>query len=876
MAQPASDTRAYFRSGSIGTLGIPIGTLGILCALQGPPAHLAAQEIEATAIPVSLIVSGGVSRGTHQGGVNWAVVEFLRRSTDDARFRASMAQTAFPGSGRASVPPHKLVVATGASAGNINSILSALEWCRDPGMATQLPENSLFWKIWVRTGWEQLFPDDFSSTTTNEALFETRYFDTEQLRTLKRHLRAGGPRRDCQVPIGLTITKMKPDSIPIDSAGRISALTQRIASVFEVSTDSIRNVLTFKVPEDTVFRDRGLGRIIRLPPLGGGKVIDPDTVFLLTKASSAFPAAFAPVRVPYQDPLACPRTWEGCPTIKDQYFLDGGAFDNNPLDLAYGIYDAYEPQKQHPHSRIVYIDPDGVRTTGSVRQNVEQDTGPQVNLLRGIGAVVSFASGYMQSSAQYELQSFARTLARHPQGAERARWLRVTDRYHPITGNFVANFGAFFGRPFREYDFYVGIYDGLLFVAREMVCTPALRTRTGSDPALDDPHLEACTSRVHRSLLSEGHLPLSTTASEVISELFTMEHPYDPALPSTSGHVALDSLDQQRLMLLRALLPAIDSASRSRPAKKCEKRGLTLDQKVVCSDNFGEMLRLFGTLEVKRVIERDAHREECQRSKWPTSADVPCLGDRTLLALIDNPERATASLLANLLHQAWRVENRLAHDRKRAGSGSTYRDYQALTEWAEFFYRTDTNRTRNRGWDRDPSTIHNVTRHWWRSAAHLLPYHLGTNLDAGGAEAGWRPTYHFSRHIALVLPFGVNYRPGRLGGESSGVTQDQQAQWFGAGGVGLLWKSSSTFPRLANAIDAVELSPQYLRRIGDDREAAVAANLSTYLLAGKIRVGLRYLPERNPGLLQAERFSSSVAIADFNGLTYWFFRSLRN
>ena len=46
---------------------------------------------------------------------------------------------------------------------------------------------------------------------------------------------------------------------------------------------------------------------------------------------------------------------------------------------------------------------------------------------------------------------------------------RLSSRFHPLMGSYLAHFGAFFAEPFREHDFYVGIYDGLVNAAREYV-----------------------------------------------------------------------------------------------------------------------------------------------------------------------------------------------------------------------------------------------------------------------------------------------------------------------------------------------------------------------------------------------------------------------
>jgi predicted acylesterase/phospholipase RssA len=49
------------------------------------------------------------------------------------------------------------------------------------------------------------------------------------------------------------------------------------------------------------------------------------------------------------------------------------------------------------------------------------------------------------------------------------RILRVTDRGAPITGTLLSDFGAFFDLKFREYDYYVGVYDAVV-AATQTLC----------------------------------------------------------------------------------------------------------------------------------------------------------------------------------------------------------------------------------------------------------------------------------------------------------------------------------------------------------------------------------------------------------------------
>src|SRR5689334_23038979 len=92
-------------------------------------------------VSVLLTISGGVSLGSYEAGLNWGLLEVFNLTARDSLRRAW------------NLPRYNLSVVAGASAGNINGLLSAIEWCRT--RATTAPEHSLLWKIWVRTGFDQ-------------------------------------------------------------------------------------------------------------------------------------------------------------------------------------------------------------------------------------------------------------------------------------------------------------------------------------------------------------------------------------------------------------------------------------------------------------------------------------------------------------------------------------------------------------------------------------------------------------------------------------------------------------------------------------------------------------------------------------------------
>ena len=66
-------------------------------------------------------------------------------------------------------------------------------------------------------------------------------------------------------------------------------------------------------------------------------------------------------------------------------------------------------------------------------------------------------------------EDFRRRIQKAKLSMHNDRILRVTDRGAPITGTLLSDFGAFFDLKFREYDYYVGVYDAVI-AATQTLC----------------------------------------------------------------------------------------------------------------------------------------------------------------------------------------------------------------------------------------------------------------------------------------------------------------------------------------------------------------------------------------------------------------------
>ncbi len=493
------------------------------------PARAATQAISLTppeagarrdsVVQLAMAISGGASLGSYQSGVTWAMIEFYRRATLDTAYAR-----------RHHLPRFSLASIAGASAGNINAVLSAIEWCS--GRPPRAPEQSLYWSIWVRVGIEQLLATSRDlARSEDRGLFRRAFFRDHLYGEIARELRTNTA-TECDVPIGITLTRVYPDSFAVQP--RISVPIQRFALIFRLVGKPGPHGIRFAQARDTVRAARALGVLIAPVSEDPGS-IPHDSVLAIVEASSAFPVAFAPrqLRYYYADMLqrggACPMENGVCAKHRQSQFIDGGVFDNIPMSLTIGMYQRTRPRTVRDPLTLVFVDP------GLLRGRLQQARAERQNepIAYGLDAVTRVARGAVPSARKYELFSFGRALSVPAADRVDSVWVRPTSRAYPVIGEHLGSFAGFLGRPFREYDFFSGVYDGMFFLAGEHLC--ALAPAGGA----------ACLRNRMEEFLGGAHIIVSPASREVLSALFREDFGAFPprrslhsAQPTPNDHVS--------------------------------------------------------------------------------------------------------------------------------------------------------------------------------------------------------------------------------------------------------------------------------------------------------------------------------------------------
>lgn len=336
------------------------------------PSSLIGANFENYTQRISLAISGGASKGAYEAGLNWGALKIMRNSSGDdpvlgGKFR-----------------PFEMTGVAGASAGGINSLLSGLSWCTRPekegGLKNRI-DNNIFRDVWLNLDVNHLLPPTATSRYyhPDDALL-SRYDLRAASDLLKSKWHTPAFRKDCKVPLGVTVTRVEPEVLYI---GDVRVQNQRFFIPFELY---VKQDLTagFRFnPKDYLNSASPSAAALILPTYAGqtsGTLTDLQ-IEKISFASSAFPIAFSRQRLQYCRPditqnvtkeikksgllpekiaqkFTCPNGYK----LSEAIFADGGLFDNLPIGLARILSEQRIESRNNPLPvSYVYIDPDRLR-----------------------------------------------------------------------------------------------------------------------------------------------------------------------------------------------------------------------------------------------------------------------------------------------------------------------------------------------------------------------------------------------------------------------------------------------------------------------------------------------------------------------------------
>lgn len=726
-------------------------------------------------------ISGGISLGAYQAGVNWAMLQ---------AFQLALREPSYP------IDRIELATVTGASAGNINTLFWATEWCRRVPERGPLPpaDSSLFWQLWVeRADIGQLLPDTLAANAELGLLNRSALIGNLVNDLTARSMRTRDG--DCELPIGITLTSVEPEVLEIPRA-RFEIQTQRFATIFRAVNDSTefgRKLRFVPISLKPGFAESRFGKVFRLQAGADGIALT-DLVDAV-RASSSFPFAFSPVEL---------RDAQG-----PRLFMDGGVFDNNPVALALALYENRIDSRRAPV--VVYVNPGLTRpaeTDSTRRQRAQEVAG-------GITPAWSLLRGAVSSARQYELQLLARDqqiIALNPS------WV-FSDRYAPLMGEHLGAFGAFLAYAFREHDFYVGVYDGLVLLAKRFSNCDEADT--------------ACVTMLVDSLRNDARLSIPSAGARLIDVLFRDEFREPDALKNFCTAGSWPGMTPEQPVPL-----AVACALRQRPAEgrsNCEAGDAT--SQLLCGDGLD---RVFEEL-ANRVDVLDACAEQCADSTRSEEA-------RQLAGWIERPSVVGARLLDRVLARALDVERR---------AGTLYAkgertDFEIPLEAVSLLYYASSLRRGNHLSSLPPGA---------HPAWHAWPNVITWGMREDALETRWEQLLYELLDWSLIAHY--NHRPDHIDG----------AHFTMGMGLGPSLRGPRFIDRTGLVLSRFGVQAEvFAGEFADHFEGEWDPFAGWYgfidFFAGKLRVSYRYMPEE--GSLHGVGGNGwMVGFSDVKGSAYW-------
>ena len=402
----------------------------ILLCLLIPGFTLSAKREQ---VKSSMVISGGVSLGAYEAGYNWAIIKLLHELKSKSEY----------------VNPNLLSLA-GASAGSINALLSGVYWCQEGDYRNSVDDN-LFYDTWTGIDINDLII--YGEDSNNKSSLFSRDILKEKAQNIIEHMQKPIFKRGCQIPLGIAVTKVHP--IIEDFQG------------IEMKNQSFAIPLTLYEKNGALhLKNRSLNEkklkvmhILKIPGLDSDVSKIKDILF----ASSAFPGAFTQIKLDY--------IYKG--KRGSDYFLDGGVYNNIPLDLALALAPGAD--------NFLFIDPDSMRKfstkeclkaksylncSSSCQSPKYKKIANKPNREINSGFLGTNLLPLFKSTQIFRSMKLYETINGYFRYNQNRHFI-LSSRYHPITGNFMWAFGAFLDKNFREYDYYVGVYDAIYRFAQE-------------------------------------------------------------------------------------------------------------------------------------------------------------------------------------------------------------------------------------------------------------------------------------------------------------------------------------------------------------------------------------------------------------------------
>jgi len=324
---------------------------------------------------------------------------------------------------------------TGASAGAVNSLLSVYSKCGEKFSLN--PKESLYWKTWIPLSVDKIYQKE---NVRADQIFTLKE-GLEILPKLKKKW-MNGFRKNCETILGISITRFNPSRATVNKNISVPIME-------EVAVVRITGRGKGKSPKISNFIFKQNHRRQVLMPFTGNGEKDYDILQDLILSSVAFPLAFPPVKLrhclkrPENKYFKCSGK-----KIREDYFIDGGVFNNAPVYLSYLIGKELGVK---PSDVFVWLNPHHYVYGEDIKTEEKR-----YDSLLQYGA--KFANNFIGTSRTRDLSLLSEW---EPKITKK---IINTSVGLPPASSPLGAFIGFFEQDFREFDFYLGMVDAYRFV----------------------------------------------------------------------------------------------------------------------------------------------------------------------------------------------------------------------------------------------------------------------------------------------------------------------------------------------------------------------------------------------------------------------------
>jgi len=407
--------------------------------------------------------------------------------------------------------------------------------------------------------------------------------------------------------------------------------------------------------------------------------------------------------------------------------------------------------------------------------------------------------------------------------------LYATRRWHSLSGDWLLGFGGLLGRPLREYDFYVGVYDALTLIASRMLCVYSPKPN--------------CVKETVGDLIEHPLLPLTRSDSTILAALYNEEFGNRSDVQNLAKH-------PRREATVLPVVWAMADWKRNRAAIT-EKCGGGPIETFECTEGIEFV---FGKLkDTPGYIDRlESAPAECLEKKIDTSE---CITDEDFARIVAHPYAALNKLAGKMLARVAETTPRNSGMMMPLSLGMAM--YFATNERARL------------GFDMGSTSLPTGRPLPSRLFFAAIPSSVGGFAGVEGWYFEWAARYHFGRSIALgataraVLMSGITHP---RGANEDHAVPGLRLEWKIPGPVGpwistlgvdaTTWTDGVTWPTRIN-----------------NKTASWGG--TALLLAQRIRVSVQQLPSKYV-IRGRDRPLALVSIGfgDTNGFVYWLGRRL--